>query len=208
MSYLVDALRKAEHERHRVAAPDIAALSSRAMPGHRRRLGLAGWVVAALVLCNVLLFGYLFWPRGGTDRQTPVRVRAIAADVDREKSEPAKTAPAALAAASEPPALPAASTRALQEPTPATDRTMPVDTRPVRRREASVATLPRPREVPEVDVHGHLYSGDPAESFILVDGHIYHEGERLPSGVTIVRIDKKGALLNYRGRRFHVDGPG
>jgi len=60
---------------------------------------------------------------------------------------------------------------------------------------------------PDVAINGHLYSTVPGRSFILVDGRRYHEGERLAAGPAVESIDAAGATLNYRGDRFHVDGP-
>lgn len=60
---------------------------------------------------------------------------------------------------------------------------------------------------PHVSINGHLYSSVPGRSFILVDGRRYHEGERLAAGPAVVSIDRKGATLNYEGRRYHVNGP-
>src|SRR5699024_4863928 len=50
--------------------------------------------------------------------------------------------------------------------------------------------------VPDINMTGHLHSSSPAQSFILVNGRIYHEGQRLEAGPAIVRIDQNGAVLN------------
>lgn len=61
---------------------------------------------------------------------------------------------------------------------------------------------------PQIDINGQLYSSVPGRSFILVDGRRYHEGEKLSEGPAIERITPTGATLRYRGKRYHVEGPG
>lgn len=60
---------------------------------------------------------------------------------------------------------------------------------------------------PDITVNGHLFSSVPGRSFILVNGRRYHEGQRLSAGPAIESIDATGATLNYRGQRYHVEGP-
>jgi len=210
MSYLVDALRKAERERLQGAAPGQATLAMDApYDDERSGVGLVGWMVAILVVCNLVLFGYLLWPAerassGATTTETAaarpapsgaeakprtvqVARQSVVAPVEDMAPEPTASSvarPGAGAADEQDAgqAYPAAASQ--RQPVPARD------------------------EVPPVSIHGHMFSADPAESFILVGGRIYHEGERLPDGVAIVRIDQDGALLDYRGQRFRVNGPG
>lgn len=213
MSYLVDALRKAEHERRQGTAPETAALSGGNPGPYAPGPGAGGWVVAGLVVCNVVLFGYLFWP-GAVQRQSPAAMQATPAPGNgphaATQTGPQGAAPVKAVAEGSPArmttaAAGSASTRTTGHDQPTRART---GSRSARRRTVPVGTQPPAGEVPDVDIHGHLYSGNPAASFILVNGRIYHEGERLPSGVTVLRIDREGALLNYYGRRFHVDAPG
>lgn len=230
MSYLVDALRKAERERLQGAAPGKATLAVDApYDDERGGLGRVGWVVAVLVGCNLMLFGYLLWPAASAP--SGVTAPEIAA------APPAATgfeaARRSARSAHQPATAPAVSPQGNMEGNMAPQRTastagMPgADVTSEREElEAGVGRvgrssgqaypaaasqgrpIPARNEVPPVNIHGHMFSADPAESFILVDGRIYHEGERLPDGVAVVRIDQEGALLNYRGRRFHVNGPG
>lgn len=70
------------------------------------------------------------------------------------------------------------------------------------------SSVEMPGKVPSVTINGQLYSSVPGRSFILVNGHRYHEGERMASGPAVESIDPSGATLIYRGQRYHVPGPG
>lgn len=63
MSYLVDALKKAERERHQFQAGSVASISAGEAPGAQRGGGRTmRWVVGVLVVCNAVLLLYLFTP--------------------------------------------------------------------------------------------------------------------------------------------------
>lgn len=66
MSYLVDALKKAERERHRHQAATVESLSATEVPDAGRGGGrVMRWVVMLLVVCNAALLVYLFRPTAG-----------------------------------------------------------------------------------------------------------------------------------------------
>lgn len=205
MSYLVDALRKAEHERRQTAVPTAVALSGY-VGSAREGTRVTTWAIVVLVACNLLLFGYLLWPANSVmpTHATP-RI-----EHDASATEPARAPEQTTTSMSQPTRAPMSTATSAEQAAP---RTLTVTTSKLRGTSVANATdtsqTPRVAvTLPQVRVHGHLYSNDPSESFILVGGHIYHEGERLPQGTTVVRIGPEGALLDYRGRRFHVDGPG
>lgn len=201
MSYLVDALRKAEHERRQGVAADVAALSPRLAPAARSGLGGVGGGIVVLALCNVVLFGYLLWPRANVQPSAANRDDTTTVRVQAEATTAANDTASALRIAA-PQTTPDADSG--PQPQPVDHDTMLTPTWP----DSQKAVMAQPARPPDVQIHGHLFSADPSESFILVDGRIYHEGEHLPDGVAVMRIDKKGALLGYRGQRFHVNGPG
>ncbi len=212
MSYLVDALRKAERER-RSGAADVGALSSTAQP-LARRTGSHGllWFVAMLAVCNAALLLYLLLPPIGESAAAPhVETATPPAVAAAAPKLPAAATGTAAAVAEQGAGVPRADTRNLR----IAERPAPVaDVLPRGSQERGSALTPTPfdpvppDDLPEVTINGHLYSRTPGRSFILVGARRYHEGERLAAGPAIVRIDADGAILNYRGHRYHVDGPG
>lgn len=64
MSYILEALRKAQQEQQRGQAPDLRAAVGIAAAEPRRRRLRWGWAAAALVLgINTLVLGWILWPR-------------------------------------------------------------------------------------------------------------------------------------------------
>lgn len=220
MSYLVDALRKAERERHSDRATGMASLSS-AAPWMQRASGRRmRWIVGLLVACNIALLLYLLLPQTFESHTAVAKAPAAAAapaSLERSRNASAAVNTPAMPLPVEKPAIDTGHPRlaARQRPAaqPATPQFEPRESFPaagdrLQNSYAPAVPMPASRDVPEITINGHLYSATPGQSFILVGGGIYHEGERLPAGPAIVRIDNTGAVLNYRGRRYHVDGPG
>ena len=243
MSYLVDALKKAERERHaqrdgdlRAAAGDDPATMS---TGVSRVLFAA---VAALVLFNVCLLAYLFVP-GGTSKSdqsaAPAQAAVVANNQDNrpdrdaaassdaaqpQVADPSSTASSARSQTENPADRTALDSRSAARPNSGRTgdsgdripRLPPIDPRDnagTGGGSVTYAPAPPPADgfpgsAPQITINGQLYSSVPGRSFILVQGQRYHEGERLASGAAVEHIGPDGATLSYRGRRYHVNGPG
>lgn len=182
MSYLLDALRKAERERHRDRVPDLAQLHEVGSDG--RNGGRAGWVVPAILGLVLLNLGVLsvFWLSRDAEVAPPP---AASEPAIPEKPRPARdVAPAPQPVAAPEPA---------SDPEPAES----IEARPAAAHDG----------LPEIELSGHLYSNIPGRGFILVNGRRYREGERLREGPAVESIDESGAVLNYRGERYRVAAP-
>lgn len=232
MSYLLDALRKAERERHRERGPDLADIHEPVADAGRQRL--PAWVaplVAVLVLANLGVVGAFWLLRDGNPQQpaaaAPPETGTAAPDAPPAESAPSPESRAAAAPSpapadprpapaaettgrpqSRPPAAPAPARQG--EPATWAESESGFDGQETYREPAdSVAALPADirRRLPEIEVNGHLYSSVPGRSFVLINGRRYREGERLREGPAIVTIDENGAILDYRGTRFRVSAP-
>ncbi|MDQ6627668.1 MAG: general secretion pathway protein GspB [Pseudomonadota bacterium] len=229
MSYILDALRRADAERERGAVPSLHSQQHAALPGdsddepaRRSRL----WTGTVVVLLAGVL-GWFAWNRlGGEPAATPDAgpVPSPTAPVIRplEPAAPVTPPEGAPAAALEP--TPAAARRAV--PTP---RTAPMPTP----RAATVpaplsATVPAPRaspaaaagdrvysssselpeairrDLPALAFGGASYSNDPASRMVILNGQIFHEGDRIASDLVLQRIGRKSAVLAVKGYRFEI----
>jgi general secretion pathway protein B len=190
MSFILDALRKSEHERERSAVPGLAAST---IVRRESRLPLVLGIVATLLIVNVAIL-LVVLARG----RTPAPV-AVA---------PAAIAPRAAAKRFAPPAP----VRPLDaEPASAEDVPVP-EPPPVRTTHAVSAAgantaaaselAAAPLGAPALSVDLHVYGPDPAGRFVVINGHRYREGDTLSEGPLLEAITPEGAVLNYRGSRF------
>ena len=213
MSYILEALKKAQAERQLGNAPTIHApppmyaAPDRARDGSRRHL-IVGLGLGVLVAAAALL-----WVRHTGEQP----VRLAAAPVSAPASAPAPAPAPAPAAAAAPPAAPA--------PAPAQREAAPVAEAPLSETPAALAPAPvaaaQPageenlrtlqqlpesvrREIPQVSFGGYIYSPTPGESLLLVDKTLRREGEEVAPGLVLERLMPKAAVMNYRGTRYRV----
>ncbi len=227
MSYILDALKRADAERERGIVPglyarQLAASSAKAAPNARRPLWLA--LLAALALGG-LAGGLWLWrsPAPATDPAKPAPASATMTAAPTAPTAPiapiatpaAEIAamPQATAAAptgSAPALAPTASAHAAPPnplPVPAPLPTVRASASP-----APVVTLPLlaelsediRRQIPALSVTGAVYSESPGQRLLLVNNQVLSQGAQAAPEVTIEEIGTKSSILNFRGTRFRL----
>lgn len=229
MSFILDALRKAEHAREGRASPGLVDLP--AMRPRRSRLPLVLGGVGALLALNLAVLAVVL-----LRRQEPPPAAS------------AGPAPAAAAVAHGPPTAPAAhpaqhSVRPLDAeaasagfdapppphpaaPLPSTGATGHLVTRSApptgqpaaapARTTASVVESPRvpavptlndlPAQVtsglPHVNIDLHVWNTDPAQRWVVLNGQRLREGGDMKEGPHLEQITPDGVILDYHGTHF------
>ncbi len=223
MSYILEALKKADQERTLGSVPDLETphWGVRRSPRSYRWT----WVVAALLLVNGVLLAFLLGR--GTDDDSPKVSASAARHAIPKPIVPVSPVPGAGTTVVTRP-------RDVIQPAPAQVRVRPsVVTQapaPVSMQEPAPATavagMPKPVparapqpgvqlwsdlplefrstfSLPRIDVH--VYADQPARRFILVDLQKYREGDTLDSGAVIEKILPQGLQLYYQGTRFEIE---
>jgi general secretion pathway protein B len=229
MSYILDALKKAESDRLSGAAPIIGAPVERFLapesPPPKRWL----WVAVPLAAATV---GVLVWLTAEPERVNDQPASVIAQIAPR-------AAMPALAPVTKPlpPSQASAPAPALMKKPAAVERTTPPEPvekkTPLARSEARSApehkaapaittlalspqvapvqeTLPFlhelpaqvQREIPKFTIGGYLYSGNKADRSLLVNRRLLHEGDQIAPGLVIEEMRPQEMVLNYRGTRY------
>ena len=213
MSYILDALQRANAERDRGAVPGLHAQQinnfiGQSEPGSKGRL----WV-ALLLACTLTALGTGLWiGRGSAPRATPMQ-----ADV-------APVAPLVAAPAAAPPAATQRARAELSEPavtdptvTPPPARAIARDSMPA---PAPVKLNPAPppppfpwlaelpedarRQIAMLTITGVVYSENPGQRLLLVNGQVLPQGSTVVPEVTLEEIGERHSVFNFRGMRFRV----
>jgi general secretion pathway protein B len=225
MSYILDALKKADQERTLGSVPDLETPHWGVRRSARNYRWV--WVVAALLLVNGVLLAFLLG-RGKGEDPTPASTSSAhptipgpvvpispvpgagttivtrPRSVIQPASAPASTQvrPSVVTQAAAPVSEP--------EPAPATVSVNVPQPVPARPRQPGVqlwSDLPLEFRstftLPHIDVH--VYAEQPARRFILVDLQKYREGDTLQSGGVIEKILPQGLQLYYQGTRFEIE---
>ncbi len=211
MSYILDALRKADAQRERDPSRGIHAQPVQPLPsevhstaGRQRWL----WGMAVLVVGGVLAWvGWSFTRSEPVVMVAPPTAPASAPAILQQAPDVASPAPAtALFPAAAPP-LPAPPP-AVRETAraPAVTAYPPVASASAAGRVPSLAELPADvqREIPKLDITGGVYSPVPAQRLLIVNGLVLNEGTEAAPGVRLEQIRPKLAVLVYRGYRYGV----
>jgi general secretion pathway protein B len=219
MSLILEALRKADAERERGAVPGLHAQpvppvpvenapAPSARPWLWAVLGLGAGVVAATVF-------YLLM------RGNPAPAVTTAASAAAPAPAPAPVAPPAANASPAQAANPAAALPPVAEPAPwpPPDGRKPGERPGDKPAEAPAAPVvlgnvvagePAPlpdflrAQLPQFSYGGSIYSSNPANRSLIIDGRLYREGEQVTPDVKLETIKPKGAVLLFRGYRYEV----
>jgi general secretion pathway protein B len=216
MSYILDALRRAEAEREqeKASVPGVhsAVLSDRPLPPVATRSASRAPLAWALGLIAIALVGVGAWwlgrsatPVAPSPAAAPVPMPAVTAPVPAAPNPvvpmapppapvPTARAPApapVLVPPSNPPAPPAAVSPAPVPPPPA-------------------AALPTYRELPEatrrqlspLTVGGAMHSPDPASRMLILNGQVVRQGDTVAPGLVLEEIQPRAAVLVFQGQRF------
>jgi general secretion pathway protein B len=216
MSYILDALRKADAQRMRdpaqgihAQAPVAPALAAR--PARPLQAWPGGAVVALLAIVILATAGW-FW----LVAQAPVaqsEAHAVPPIVLPPPVQQAAPAAAVLPAA---PAIPARVPVpvALPHSPIVTAPTAPVAARsavpaapasaPMAERIYSFAELPADvrQALPKFSVSGGVYSDNVAQRMLIVNGQVFNEGSEIAPAVVLEQIRPRVAQLKFRGLRI------
>jgi general secretion pathway protein B len=227
MSYILDALKKAEQQRGLGRVPGLGSVHEQASGGVRRRWL---WGVTGLLILNAAVLLVVFWPeqrRDIRDDAPPVQPpRQAAAQHPEGGGEQPRSSRAVQAEDQEPVHDPAVQPR-LVSPTPDQRRQQRALRSPVAVDDAEIPARPqetgaRPDEArnipvwPQIPVYlfeqltgslrldVHVFASQPAERFVLINMKKYHQGQQLQEGPRLDEITADGVILSFRGEKFRL----
>lgn len=217
MSFILDALRKSEHERQRSTVPGLSQVPLATPAAQLPRWTL---VVIGLLAAAVLVLGAAWWqssrePATIAVAATPMIERRVelpppVATSPPQPPRPFITAPAeqtrgtALAAAADAGSADEADDAPrFAEPDFAARGTEPA---PAARDEpalpSAAALIADGVVLPPLRLELHAFAEQPRDRFVFINGRKYLEGERIVEGPQIVSIERRGAVLSHAGHRF------
>jgi general secretion pathway protein B len=226
MSYILDALRKADAERSRGSVPGLASQPLPAtMAGPlATRAGRPGWTWAAggaAAALALVLLAWGPWERQGMPAAEPARPASLPAAGAAAPAVPDQArAPVVqvltLPVAPPPPQpvpVPVPAPAAVEAPAAAAV-SPPASTPLARQATADPAQGPVPalaelpptvrRQLPPLVVGGSVWSEQPSSRFVMLDGQLLREGDALGPGLVVERIGPRSARLAWREKRFEV----
>ena len=223
MSYILDALKRADAERERGAVPGLHArpIKTPAAPtaySAQRRVWLA--VGTTLTLGGIAAGLWVWQTPGGDTRLAAPLAQTVPTPTPTPIPAPAP-APVPVPVPAVQPAVPARPAVAPLTPTvpptaPATPKAKPLPLPlPVAKAsapQAAAAAVPLlselsediRREIPPLTITGTVYSANPGQRLLLVNGLVLTQGSRVAPDLNLEEIRARNSVFNFRGTRFRV----
>ena len=220
MSYILDALKRADAERQHGTVPSLHALQvttpalQNTSGAQNRRWLTAG---AVLILAAAAAVGGWFWraPSNDAPRQADAQI-ALTSPVASPPPLPALAAPTLL-----PAPVPAPVTAAPVAPKPKPEPAPKPET-PPRRIAAPKPTPPPPaaasadlpllselpdnirRQIPAMAINGVVYSDNPGQRVLLVNQQVLTQGSQAVPDVKLEEIRPHSSVFSFQGTRFRL----
>ncbi|MCX9156299.1 general secretion pathway protein GspB [Niveibacterium sp. 24ML] len=242
MSYILDALRRAESERVKDQTPNLhdmtlAPPEPEAFDAPANRALIWSAAAAVVVVAGAAVAWLLLRNPAPPGAQAPMAARAPGPVAPNAPAPlPAEAAPVAVAppVAEAPPVLappevappvlapiaPAPLAQAGTAPRIIVPPQIVPPPKPASRKPAAPTAPPAepaderaaptlnqlPADIrsalPPMRFEGTVYSDNPADRMLMVNGQLLHEGEKLAGEVLVERIKPRSAVLQFRGQRF------
>lgn len=214
MSYILEALKKAEAQRGR---GDVPGLDAQHMPPEPLSAPTAGGghslLIGIIMVLGVAVIGLLLW--SGKDTS----------DAPAQASAPVPITPAPVAQSAQSPLptpmVPPVATAPLVPPPDIHDLPRHFQQPPEPRATAEArmgkgaavtpsppANTPLPESMwaqfPKLNFGGAMHSDNAASRMLIVNGQLFHEGDTVAPGVVLQRIELKSATFRFKGHSHTV----
>ena len=219
MSYILEALKKAQAERQLGATPTIDAVSIHVTDAEYAASRKPLWIGLGAVLVVAAIAALAWWRTSEPEPQVVMlelaqpQPAALPASVAVPRPLPPPAPAPAVVTAPVPPPQPIVIPPAQPAPVP------PARPAPVRVANAMKAPATAPEEalpflrdlpeqvrggLPQVAFGGYMYSPNPADRLLLIDKVLRREGDEVAPGLMLEKLLPTAAVMNYRGTRYRV----
>ena len=204
MSYILDALKRAESERSRGAVPGVHAQPQAAATPSPQGRSRVVWVLAGALALAAVGGGLWWWSTSSAERSptapSPVPPVAVVVPTPVQAPAPAAVLPPIPPLPVEPPP-PAAPTVPVAVAKAPAAPTTPAAQQP---RAGTLAELPDTvrQQLPALAISGATYSENPQYRMVIVNGQVLHEGDTAAPGVVLEKIRQKEVVLRTQGYRY------
>ena len=201
MSFILDAIKKSENERLRSRQPDVHSLQDSAPP--KQAESSTGNRLLLLIIATVIIVATAWWLWLQIAPQlSPRLVELLQGSQTEQTAVNADAAPTntSLADAS-------SSTFSKTNDTANIKSYLAYDELPPNSQIKELWQLPADFQstIPELEFSFHVFSNDPAERMIIINGRRMREGQMVSRGLTLRVITETGVILHSGDQFFHVD---
>jgi len=188
MSYILDALNKADKERKQSETPaskTIIAVEPTAQPN-------TAWLMALLVIGLLIILWFVFQPKETVKTVAPT-VATIAPMQTRLKPKPKPTKRESTVQITS--TFTSIKPQEIQEEPRAIPNIMGLD-QDIRNR------------LPAISISAHVFSDNAAKCMVIINNQVLREGDYIGEGLRLTDINQDGIQLNFEGEPFTMKTKG
>lgn len=231
MSYILDALQRADAERERGRVPGLKSqLTPAAGRDRRAATALRPWHALAGLALMLMALGAWWWASDPATRPTesaPVVSQpdtpATAEQAPAAPQPPASASPQERAATRAEPVQPILAPPRPAPAAPTGAATGSATPPSASTKDAATSASPSPpaavgtavpsfgeltadarAQLPAVNVSGSTYSQNPALRMLIANGKVVQEGQDIAPGLRLETIGPRSAVLNHKGLRYSI----
>ena len=209
MSYILDALRRADAERQQGQLPGLGSTIDTMQPVAAPPLRWPWWAATAVVLLSAGVGLAWWWPANRTAVAAAPPAVVLGPRPVEPVAAPSPPAPLPIVVSGPPVAavMPPVASGSLSASASATATApAPAPASAPAARVLSIRELPdaQRRELPPLVVGGSVWSDSAPSRFVILDGQVLREGDALAPGWTRERINRTSAVLRWREMRVEV----
>ena len=205
MSYILEALKKAEQKREREEQPKLLTFSEQPVLVRRKRR-LWPYLLLVLLFFNVGVIIWLIAPWKAEKKVASVQLpvvqqTAAVTSTGIENREQNRTVNAKVVSQEKETEKAPAAKRLPAEPQTRTEKKITTVDKVFSLNELPPAIK---SALPEFKVSGHAYSSEPHTRVVRVNEKILQEGQQLSPGLKVEEIIPGGIIFVYQGYRFRI----
>ncbi len=209
MSYILDALRKSEHERQVAAGQSVGMLHPIVIQrDHKLWLPISIVVLVTMMVCALIAWWMWSPPLAESKTVPPISTPTVAVVV----APPAATLPAVSSETITEQSLPTVK-KPISEPVQKKFRSTPlaaVQLKPIIQKEAKPVAADIPKTTSNVDplknlpplrITGYIHNAV-SGNLAMVNNQLVREGEEISPGLSLVKVLDDSAIFSYKGYVF------
>lgn len=218
MSYILDALKKSEQERGHGTTPTVQTLHATGLNYTSNKTHLWPYILLAAIVINLAALFYFIITNSKVAPAAQTRyvmtetgqadVGSAQASVTRQVAEIPVTDPAdkviykpVLMPDNLQPVAKETRRASVIKPVPVEPDAFSTRRTPVLERDELPADTQQ--HIPVMEFSAHVYSTNPIQRSIVINGRFMEEGDRFASDLFLSEITPDGAIFDYQGQLFH-----
>ena len=217
MSYILDAIKKSEAERGHGSIPGLQTVHSSSLNYKTEAKQFWPYIIISLLLLN--LGGFIFYyfkeqnltpsPVNSAEQTRPMPADTQLSAANKPLSVLEKKTEPVISVTDTPTQVTTGSEQTVPQYNAITaedTETIPIRNNQVVDETYTIEDLPEDikQRIPMMDFTGHVFSSNPKQRSIIINGSFMEEGNAINHELTLTEITSKGALFSIQGVHFEI----